>query len=383
MLLVWKIILSIGGFFYLLLLNRIVIGLMRLKMTPQQESEATPRVSIIIAARNEAENISDTLNSLLKQNYPHDLMEITIVDDRSEDDTSEIVRKFSEQDKRIKLIKQSEITQGISPKKQALEKGIAASTGEIILTTDADCKHDPGWIRALVTTMTPEVGMVVGQARFVANNKNRIPFWQKLQFLDFQSLGYASAGLVAAGMPFHCTGASLAYRKQLFDEINGWDGYEKIISGDDELLLAKAANTDWKIAVAALPEAIVETKPVTTLKELWHQRIRWGSKGLYYRTSRKVILAGVFLFLLLLVISPIIAYLASDWRYFLIWVAMRLLVDWQALSLGSSLFCEKYSLSEFFILEFIYPLVTVMFVIGGHFSSFEWKGQQFQSKGKA
>jgi cellulose synthase/poly-beta-1,6-N-acetylglucosamine synthase-like glycosyltransferase len=449
LLLAWKILLSIGGFFYLLLLNRIIIGLIRLKMMPQQASDSTPLVSIIIAARNEAYNIAGTLQSLLAQDYPRDLMEIIVVDDRSEDDTSEIAIKFSKNDNRIKLVRQSEITKGISPKKQALEKGIEASSGEIILTTDADCYHDPGWIRALVSAMTPEVGMVIGQARFTppivppreaggdvpidsceaggdvpidsceaggdvpigsskavedvpnipsdvegdnllissppalrGGNQRGGRLWQRLQALDFQSLGYASAGLVAAGMPFNCTGASLAYRKQLFSEINGWDGYEKLISGDDELLLAKAAKTNWKIAVASSPEAIVETKPVSTLTELWHQRIRWGSKGLYYRKSRRIILAGVFLFLLLLIISPFIAIIFSDWQFFLIWTAMRFLHDWQALSLGSGIFSEKYSIPEFLILEFIYPLVTVLFAIGGHFSSFEWKGQQFHSKGK-
>jgi len=382
LLLAWKILLSLGGLFYLILLDRIMVGLFRLKVFPQRKSDATPQVSIIIAARNEADNIANTLKGLLEQDYPHDSMEIIIVDDRSEDDTAKVVAEFSENDNRIKLIKQSIVIKGTSPKKQALEKGIEASNGEIILTTDADCYHDQGWVRALVSAMTPEVGMVIGQARFVVPDKKRIPLWQRLQSLDFQSLGYASAGLVAAGMPFHCTGASLAYRKQLFNEINGWEGFEELISGDDELLLAKTARTDWQIAVADTPEAIVETKPVATLKELWHQRIRWGSKGLYYRTSRKIILAGVFLFLLMLIISPVIAIVSAQWRLLTIWMMIRLFLDWKALSLGSSVFSEKYSIPQFLILEFIYPLVTVLFVIGGHFSSFEWKGQQFQSKGK-
>ncbi|NQU06384.1 MAG: glycosyltransferase, partial [Calditrichaeota bacterium] len=167
MLLAWKILLSLGGLFYLILLDRIMVGLFRLKVFPQRKSDATPQVSIIIAARNEADNIANTLKGLLEQDYPHDSMEIIIVDDRSEDDTAKVVAEFSENDNRIKLIKQSIVIKGTSPKKQALEKGIEASNGEIILTTDADCYHDQGWVRALVSAMTPEVGIVIGQARFV------------------------------------------------------------------------------------------------------------------------------------------------------------------------------------------------------------------------
>lgn len=400
MTLLLKILVSLGGLCYLILLDRITIGLVKLRNIPASTTDTTPPVSIVISARNEEENISSTLTGLLNQNYPCDLFEIIVIDDRSDDKTAEIVSKFSELDPRVKLIRQTVVVPDMSPKKQALEKGIQAAGGEIILTTDADCSHDSDWIREMISLMTPDVGMVVGQVRLMPPPSSppaerrgsvrnysppaeggRYTFWQRLQALDIQALGYASAGLVSSGMPFHCTGASFAYRKSLFEEISGWEGYEELVSGDDELLLAKASQTDWKITAATSPATIVGTKPIDSIGNLWQQRVRWGSKGIYYRTSRKLILAGVFLFFLMLTTGPFIAINNSVVSWLLIWVLIRFLLDWTALTFGSSVFKEKLNLLEFLILEIIYPPLIVLFATAGHLSTYKWKGQRFRSKG--
>ena len=379
MIVVWYILLTIGGSAYLALLSMIIIGLIKLKYSKEDYSLAKLQVSIVIAARDEEMNLPSTLQGLLDQEYPHDLMEIIVVDDRSSDRTAEIVSGFSRTDKRIRLLKQTSIITGVSPKKQALDKGIKASTGEVILTTDADCRHLPDWIREMTSGMVDNVGMVVGQTRFILPGKP--PLWQRLQALDFQSLGYASAGLIRFGMPFTYSGASLAFRRKLFDEVKGWEGYEKLISGDDELLMAKASRSRWGIKAATSPASIVSSLPVGSLKELWNQRIRWGSKGLYYRPSRKIILAGVFIYLLTMTAGPVVWLLSGVWAYWLLWAVIRFLLDGFALVAGASVFREEIKISEFLMLELIYPPLTVLFAIAGHFTSFEWKEQTFRSRG--
>ncbi len=383
MITLWNIILTVGGLFYLLLLGMIIYGLIRLgfqRVSPRISGNEFPSVSIIISARDEENNLPATLSGLLRQDYPVDRLEIIVVDDRSSDSTGRIISDFAKLYNRVRMIRQDTVTPGVSPKKQAIEKGIDASNGEIIITTDADCSHDPNWVSEMIAEMKPDTGMVVGQARFILPDAP--PMWQKLQVLDFQSLGYASAGLALAGMPFTCSGASLAYRKRLFREVNGWNGFEKLISGDDELLLAKASSSRWKIAAAKSPATIVGTKPVSTLSELWNQRIRWGSKGLYYRPSRKIILAGVFLFLLSLSIAPLVGIFSGSWLFFLLWASIRFALDITAVILGCSVFHERFNLLTFLILEIIYPPLTVTFAIAGHFSTFRWKGQTFHSRGK-
>ena len=394
----YLIVLALSGLSYLYLLLLVIFGLIRLRHLDKKRLkrhynriDATanngnlPAVSVVISARNEEHNLPDTLQSLLQQNYPADLLEIIVIDDRSIDRTSEVVEKYSSRSPQIKLLRQTVVTEGFSPKKQALELGIAASHGEIILTTDADCTHDPDWVHDMVSCFTPEVGMVAGQARFVPP-KNP-PLWQRLQALEFQALGYASAGLITAGKPFHCSGASLAFRRKLFEEVGGWKGYEHLVSGDDELLMAKAARSRWKIAASASPRTIVETRPVSTLKELWNQRIRWGSKGMYYNFSRKSVLVGIFLFLVSLMAGPLIGLAAGFtigsvfWKYWALWVLYRFILDWSAVSFGCLVFFEKYKFIDFLLTEIIYPPATVAFAIAGHFTSFRWKDQDFRSRG--
>ncbi len=383
MITLWNIILTVGGLFYLLLLGMIIRGLIRLRLrrdSTRISSDEFPSVSIIISARDEENNIHATMSGLLRQEYPVDRLEIIVVDDRSSDGTGKIISDFARLYSRVRMIRQDTVTPGVSPKKQAIEKGIDAANGEIIIATDADCSHDPNWVSEMIAGMKPDTGMVAGQARFVLPDAP--PMWQKLQALDFQSLGYASAGLVAAGMPFTCSGASLAYRKRLFREIGGWDGFEKLISGDDELLLAKASRSGWRIVAAKSPATIVGTIPVSSLSELWNQRIRWGSKGLYYRPSRKIILAGVFLFLLSMSIAPLVGILSGSWMFFLAWASIRFALDITAVCLGRSVFRERFNFLTFIMLEIIYPPLTVIFAIAGHFSTFRWKGQTFHSRGK-
>jgi len=381
-----SILSALGGLCYLTLLTLIILGLVKLKRKnirpPENISrEDAPSVSVVIAARDEEENLPATLQSLAQQDYPAESIEIIVVDDRSKDGTARTVREFSTRHPSVKLIVQTETICGASPKKQALEKGINAAQGEIIITTDADCTHDLKWVGELVAEFTPAVGMVAGQARF-AQPKNA-PLWQRLQSLDFQSLGYASAGLITAGMPFHCSGASLAFRKRLFEDVEGWKGFDHLVSGDDELLMAKAAQSRWKIVAASSPAAIVRTRPVSTLKELWHQRIRWGSKGVYYRFSRRFILSGVFLFLLSLIAGPFIGMATGWWRCWIAWMVIKLLLDWIAIRYGSRLFNEKFRINEFLLAEIIHPPATVLFAVAGHFTSFKWKDQRFRSRSKA
>ena len=95
-------------------------------------------VTVLIPARNEQHNISTCLNSLLIQNYPKDKLEIIVIDDDSDDKTGEIVESYSSKYPYIRLIYLGQCPAGVSPKKRALQVGVAAAEGEIIVTTDAD-----------------------------------------------------------------------------------------------------------------------------------------------------------------------------------------------------------------------------------------------------
>jgi len=390
--LAWLFPLICGEICYVAFLGMTLFGLKRLRKRTVKESLVAPKIepgaaqtlSIILAARNEADLIARTLEYLLAQDYPPNRFDIIVVDDRSEDDTAAIVESFSRRDPRIKLIRQTDIQSGVSPKKQALEAGIAASSAEIVATTDADCTHRPDWLSTLVARFTPETDMVAGQARFELPSNT--PLWQRLQALDFQSQNVAAAGLIAAGSPFNCIGASLAFRRAAFDAVGGWSGIKHLISGDDEQLMAKLHRAGRKIVAATGAGSVVLTRPPASIKELWHQRIRWGSKGLHYRFAQKFFLTGVFVFLLELTLMPLalFALILSGGDLvghgFRIWAgaaAAKLLIDLGTLHRGQQLFNDKVNVAEFLLAEIVHPAAIVAFALGGTLGKFEWKGRKY------
>ena len=95
-----------------------------------------PRLSVIIAARNEAETIENALKSVLAQNYPN--LEIILVNDRSNDGTDKILQKLAEKDPRVLIHHVEELPPGWLGKVNAMQQGFGRSTGVWLLFTDAD-----------------------------------------------------------------------------------------------------------------------------------------------------------------------------------------------------------------------------------------------------
>ena len=120
------------------------------------------RVSIVVAARNEEENIAVCIYALVSQDYPQDLLEIIVVDDRSEDTTGAILKEAAANNPAVSVISIEETPDDCAPKKYALTRGIEKASGEIICTTDADCVPPQEWVSEMVSRFTEDVGFVAG-----------------------------------------------------------------------------------------------------------------------------------------------------------------------------------------------------------------------------
>src|SRR5690625_4326288 len=115
-----------------------------------------PSVSVIVPAHNEAERLAETLASLEQITYPGSL-EFMLVNDRSTDDTAAIMEQFHARDTRFRVLNITEPSKRMAPKVNAVSHGIANTTGEIIIATDADCRYHPNWVRTLVQQFTDDV----------------------------------------------------------------------------------------------------------------------------------------------------------------------------------------------------------------------------------
>jgi cellulose synthase/poly-beta-1,6-N-acetylglucosamine synthase-like glycosyltransferase len=134
----------------------------RIWARPVRKGSGTPTVTIVIAARNEAACIRDTLANKLALDYPRNRMDVIVVSDASNDGTDDLVREFAAQG--VRLIRQPERL----GKSAALNLGVGAATGEIIVFSDANSLYEPSTLKALVRSFEDEsVGYVTGKMIYV------------------------------------------------------------------------------------------------------------------------------------------------------------------------------------------------------------------------
>ncbi|MDZ7725012.1 MAG: glycosyltransferase [candidate division KSB1 bacterium] len=335
------------------------------------------RVSVIIAARNEESYISHVLNDLLNQNYPQELYDITVVDDCSTDRTCEIVKSFEQAHDNIRCIRLENVPEDFSPKKYALEQAVKESKGDIILTTDADCRLAPDWIRGMVRYFAPETAFVIGFSQLTRPDKT-YNLIEHLQSFDFLEMMGAAAGTANLGYPLAASGQNMGYRKSVFHKIGGYSRVKHRISGDDVLLLNLIRKyTNHKIAFASHPDTFVFSHPQPTLAALLNQRIRWASNGSYQIQLNFlffIYLLLVYIFnLMLLIALPLSLLLPSSIPVTLACLASRFIFE-GALAMKSVKFFNRRDLLPYFSLWFFAQIPYIIYVgLLGTFGRFKWK----------
>ncbi|MFT4024824.1 MAG: glycosyltransferase [Flavihumibacter sp.] len=332
-------------------------------------------ISVIIPARNEENNIEHCLRSVASQDYPTALLEIIVVDDHSSDGTAEIVRAFPQANL---LAMQDQPNEGNSraPKKRALEAGIERARGTLIVTTDADCVAGKHWLQQLAWVHENTGAQMIAAPVMMMRENTWLARFETLDAISLQGITAAAAALQAHSM---CNGANLAYTKTAFETVGGFEGIDQIASGDDMLLMQKiGAAYPHQIAYAKSKDAIVETRPVGSLKQFLQQRIRWASKARFYREKKlKGVLLMVYLCNFLLLLSVLAAFFSVKAIFpALLLLLLKTAVEWVFMWKVASFF-DRVSLMPFFPL--FQPLHILYTVAAGSFSQFgqyEWKGRQ-------
>lgn len=336
---------------------------------PQGSFQTT--ISVIIPARNEENNIGALLDALSRQTYSAELFEVIVVDDHSEDKTAEIVK----QDSRIKLLSLHDDNIN-SYKKKALEAGIAAATGNLVVTTDADCIPPENWLKAIAAFKEKEGSVFIAAPVTIHCNSSLVQVFQAMDFMVLQGITGAVVHKKKMSM---CNGANLAYERKAFYAVNGFAGTDHIASGDDMLLMHKI----WKqypgqVHYLKSKEALVSTQPVKTWKAFFNQRIRWASKAKQYDDKRILpVLAFVYIFNLSLIAILVAGFWNNSYwiAFLLLWLA-KTLVELPLFSSLSSFFNKQWTVKWFFFLQPLHILYTVISGLFGQFGKYEWKGRR-------
>jgi cellulose synthase/poly-beta-1,6-N-acetylglucosamine synthase-like glycosyltransferase len=339
---------------------------------------ASTTFSVVIAARNEEENIGACLDSVLDQTMAATDYEVIVVNDRSIDKTAAIARDYASRVSNLRVVEVTEVPDGISPKKHAVLRGVETARHGIVVFTDADCRVPRTWLETVGRYFTDDTGVVQGITTYSPVAGMNRTFWG-LQALDFLSHGIIAAAGIGAGLPINSNANNMAVRREAIEK-TGYGTKSGVVSGDDDLLLQRIwEDGRWKIRYMTDRQGAVTTLPTATLKGVFEQRKRWGSKTVHYSPGQVVLLGGVFLFYLLIIFNGLIGLFSRRHRSAFRKLIMGKLAGELLLLIPGTRIFNQQALRRYIVPASVLqlPLVVAAVVIGV-FGNFSWKGQSFR-----
>lgn len=259
------------------------LRLARVKIEPLDEVGRAP-ISVIICARNEAENLQRFLPTVLEQNYPN--FEVIVVNDRSWDETNDVLEDFKKKYTHLKTVQISDGEKFIAGKKFAVSMGIKASSNDWLVFTDADCEPASSfWLLGMQRPQDTQKEILLGYS----------PYFKQSGLLNalirfetfFTAVNYLSFAL--QGMPYMGVGRNMAYHKALFFKSKGFASHMHIPSGDDDLFVNANANRG-NTGIMIHPDAHVNSIPNNTWKGYLRQKKRHFGAGRLYKPKHQWIL---------------------------------------------------------------------------------------------
>ncbi|WP_026718527.1 glycosyltransferase [Flavobacterium antarcticum] len=308
-------------------------------------------ISVIVCAKNEAENVTKFIPLLIQQNYPD--FEIILIDDASSDATLDIFEAYEKEHANVKLVKVVNNEAFWGNKKFALTLGIKAATKEYLLFTDADCyPTSPNWIAEMSSHFTMQKTIVLGYGAYEKIPKS---FINKIIRFETVLTAVQYFSWARIGKPYMGIGRNMAYKKEEFFNVNGFIDHMKIRSGDDDLFINQAA-TRKNTTVCYTSDSFTYSEPKTTYKEWFTQKRRHVSTATFYKSFDKMQLGLFFLTQLLTFILPIIL-LAFQFQWIAVvsLVAFRYLFSWISLGFGAGKLNEKDVM-------FWYPIIEIVLI---------------------
>jgi cellulose synthase/poly-beta-1,6-N-acetylglucosamine synthase-like glycosyltransferase len=358
----------------------------------------TLKISVIIPVRNEAENILFLLQDLEKQTYSKHKFEVILADDDSTDDTLKIVQKFQQNTNLNLIINQlPPKTNNTSPKKRAIDSSIKLASGQLITTTDGDCRVGEKWLESIANFQARTGAYLVScpvtffktlrykdskTLKSIIVFPNNDSIFTNIQIIEFASLIGSGACAMFIKKPNMCNGANLTYLKSVFYEVSGFAGNENLASGDDEFLMHKiAAKYPEKVRFLKNQDTIVETNAHTNWRSFYNQRKRWASKWQYYNNWQTTALA-IFVFLANLVVPSSFGFWFFDFistKILLLILLLKYSTEFIFLSLIIN-FLRKKSLTWLIpFVQIIYPLYVVFFgLVAQKQGEYVWKGRNLK-----
>lgn len=330
-----------------------------------------PQVSVLVAARNEAGTISACLEALKLQDYPPDKWELIVIDDNSEDATAQTAESYAGTIRNFAVIPAGKTPEGIAPKKHALMAGIRKATGDVVLTTDADCQPLPGWISGMIRLFTPGIKAVAGFSPLHGKGSAGAVG----RFDGFVN-AVVAAGAIGSGRAVTAVGRNFAYRKSAWLECGGFGTAATGASGDDDLLVQRIAGSGGGVVFSLDPETFVSSSAQDSIGAWWRMKRRHLSAGRRYSPLFVLLSVVLYLFQVGLVagFGMVICGYPGWWMPAAAWAA-KSAADGAVLAKGARLLRFRGWLFSFLIAEIVSPLLFTVMLPTVLFGRIRWKGR--------
>ncbi|MDB5272789.1 MAG: family 2 glycosyl transferase [Chitinophagaceae bacterium] len=230
-----------------------------------------PHVAVLIAARNEEENIIRCLEALVQQNYPKDKLQILVGDDASDDDTAALVSEFMQRYDNIELVSITPSTQtNLKGKTNVLATLFKKVTGEFAFITDADIAVNPNWIKGMLAGLEQQQADAASGTTFVEHH-NSFQLFQTIEWMEALGFLYTADQLK---IKVTAVGNNMVISKKSYDDVGGYEAIPFSVTEDLDLYLElKKKNYTHRMFLGA--QALVWTKALDSFKALLKQRKRW------------------------------------------------------------------------------------------------------------
>ena len=329
------------------------------------------KVSIIIAARNEETTIERCLQSIIKQDYPNNLIEIIVVDDASSDNTFVLAKNFLATSKISHQVMENAIPLG---KKKSIKLAIESSEADLIVCRDADTfANSEKWLSTIINyAATTKKEFII--CPIAIDYKSGM--LEALQEIEISILSLFTISSTYFKVPFLCNGANLAFTKKLFYETGAYKNHLSIPSGDDVFFLQEVLkNSPEKIGYLKNSDSIVYTYPEETIFKLLFQKLRWSGKVFHTKSVINWISAAIIAFCNGLWLWAIISMVFTSQNpvFALIFVFSKLLIDILLVFLAARFIRVKASLPMVFLVGCLYPIYATIVTVLAPVIKPNWK----------
>ncbi|MCW8804569.1 MAG: glycosyltransferase [Ignavibacteriaceae bacterium] len=358
---IYLIILSITILF---LLNVLMIYSLK-RMNGDGKNENTQvNISIIVALKNEMENIDALVESLKNLDYAIEMFEVIFVDDNSTDGTYEKLKLKTNILKNYAVKELKKI--GGSGKREALSFGIGSSKFPNILITDADCRPQSDWLKACSKKINSGYDMLFGIAPFYQHEclVSKIACFENLRG---SLLSFSMASL---GFPYTAAARNFGFTKKTFELLGGYSKTRDTISGDDDLFLREAVKNKIKIGVVTGFGSLVYSEAKKTFKEYFQQKARHTQTSFHYLKKHQFSLGLWHLLNFSFLLSPILMFFNPILGVLL---PAKLLTDFVTVKSNQKNFGYEFSATEIFYLQIFYEILLIVHFFNARFSEIKWK----------